>query len=263
MLLGIVVAFKEEVNDYLKRRKFRVAAREGELKLYQSRLETDVVIVQGGVGRQRCQQATKLLAEKFQPEFIIGAGFSAGVQQGLRPGDLFLCDRLLALEGPAALWQVDDAKEQTIERETLEDKFFNDAGEDRPRYTVGACLSVPEFVSGSSMKAWIGATYPVSIIDMESFWVSETARELGVPHAIVRSVLDPVEQTLPPFIGGAVENEDRRSWTSAAKYIVSKPGEVPKLVHLASQAKVARSSLCEFLAALKTEDEAPRNAAAG
>ena len=263
MLLGIVVAFKEEVNDYLKRLKFRVTAQESGLKLYQSPREPDVVIVQGGVGRHRAQQATRLLAENFEPEFIIGAGFSGGVQQGLSPGDLFLCNRLLSLEGPAALWTADDAEEQPLDYAILEDRFIKDDSGNRPRYVLGGCLSVPEFVSGSSMKAWIGATFPVSIIDMESYWVSETARELGVPHAIVRSVLDPVQQTLPPFVGAAVDNEDRRSWTSAAKYIASKPGELPRLVHLASQVRVARSSLCEFLAELKTQNDTPRDATAG
>ena len=59
---------------------------------------------------------------------------------------------------------------------------------------MGACLTVPQFISNSSMKAWLGRTFEVRLIDMESYWVNEAARGAGVPQLSVKVMLDPVER---------------------------------------------------------------------
>ena len=100
---------------------------------------------------------------------------------------------------------------------------------------------------GSVRSVSFSPDVPVSIIDMESYWVSETAASYGIPHMVVRSVLDPVGQTLPAFIEEAVSEDSGSNWARAVKYAVAKPMETPKLLQLAGQAKVARASLAEFL----------------
>jgi len=104
------------------------------------------------------------------------------------------------------------------------------------------------------MKAWIGATFPVGIIDMESYWVSEVAVAHGIRHMIVRSVLDPLEQTLPAFVGKAVDDESKRRWTHAVRYLATNPTHMPRLVRLAMQTRVARASLGRFLGGLAPSD---------
>ena len=248
---AIVAAFREEVRDYLKRGKFRVADRDDSLRFYyQSRLVPEVVVVEGGPGRQRAVDATEQLIERYNPDFIISAGFAGSVLEGINTGDLFICDRLLSIEGPAPFWRSDSVQERSPGDVNMVVDLKEDANDPHQKHSTCGCMSVPELVSGSSMKEWIGATFPVSIIDMESYWVSETAAANGIPHVVVRSVLDPLEQTLPAFVGKAMDDKGNRSWSRVVKYIVKKPTEVPELVRLARQTRVARASLGGFLARL-------------
>ena len=251
-MLGIISAFEEEVKDYLKRRDFRVVAKEDRLRFHQSTSEPEVVVVTGSVGRLQAEMATTLLTQRYRPDRIVSAGFAGGVKAGLSPGDLFVCDRILSIEGPAAFWTAQDAKVSSEGQFAGLDDLIPSPSSFDQQYAICGCLSVPYFISSITMKAWIGANFPVTIIDMESYWVSEAAAASGVPNVVVRSVLDPMEQVLPDFVGDAVEDGSRPGWERAVKHIVSKPAETPKLFRLANQVKVAGESLGKFLAGLAT-----------
>ena len=250
-MLAIIAAFKEEVNEYLKRGDFRVVARHESLRFYQRPTDSSLVLVEGAVGRQRAEEATRQVIERYGPDFIVSAGFAGGVHPDVRLGDLFICDRLIAVEGPAALWRLDTLKERPpMDLSHLE--RLTDGEHAYQEYARCGCLSVSEFVPSSSMKAWIGTTFGVSIIDMESYWVSKIAVAHDIPHLVVRSVLDTAKETLPAFVGDTVRGEIVRRWVRAVKYMVSRPTEAPSLIRLATQVKVAGKSLSDFLAALDT-----------
>ena len=236
-----------------------MAQRHEYLVFYESALKPDVVVVEGGVGRQRAEEATRLAIERYRPLYIVNAGFAGGVKAELKAGDLLLCDRLFSLEGPATFWQADSASERSLQELDAADYLIGSAEDGHQRdYSTCGCLSVPELASGAQMKAWIGATFPVSIIDMESYWVSETAAAHGIRHMVVRSVLDPLGQTLPAFIGKAVDDEANRHWTRAIKYTAQNPTHLPRLISLAWQTKLASTSLGLFLGTLTSSGPSPQ-----
>ena len=223
-MLAIIAAFHQEVGDYLKSHRFSVAERHDYLRLYQSDMKPDVVVIEGGVGREKAEEATRLSIESYRPDYIVSAGFAGGARQGVKAGDLFLCDRLFSLQGPAPFWQPGSANERSMEELDAADDLVDGRDGAREDYSVGGCMSVPDLASGAQMKAWIGATFPVGIIDMESYWVSETAAAHGIRHMVVRSVLDPLEQTLPAFVGKAVDDEARRRWDPCRQISRDEPG---------------------------------------
>ena len=249
-MLAVVAAFKEEINDYLKAGGFRVAERSEFIRFYRSSEVTNVVVAVGGVGKQRAQAAAKQLIESYSPECVISVGFAGGVQSGLKPGDLFVCDKLMSIEGPAAFWRVDNSQELPPLPVTSLDMLAWDAEESRQKYAYCGCLTIPQFASSSSIKAWLGNVFPVSIIDMESYWVAETAISHSIPHAVIRAVLDPVDETLPPFITETVGDGGVRTWERALKYVVTKPTRTPKLISLAVRVKAAGASLSDLLSDL-------------
>jgi len=65
-------------------------------------------------------------------------------------------------------------------------------------------------------------------------------------------VLDPLEQTLPPFVGKAVGDAKFRGWARALRYLARRPAEARHLGSLVSQVRVARASLDRFLDRLTT-----------
>jgi hypothetical protein len=122
-------------------------------------------------------------------------------------------------------------------------------------FSFGGCLSVGVFIGSSTLKDWIGSNFPVSIIDMESYWVSQLAAAHDIPHVVLRSVLDPMEETLPQFVGDAAVSESVRTWLPALKYMISRPMEAPHLLNLARQTKKARASLSALLRSITSDQK--------
>jgi adenosylhomocysteine nucleosidase len=212
-----------------------------------------MVVVDGAFARESAQEATRRVIERYRPSAIISPGFSGGARIGLKPGDLFLCDRLLCVEGPAAFWRLGTVQELSTGSEaiSLAGRGLDDAGQ---RYTSGTCITVPQLASASSMKRWIGYTFGASVIDMEGFWVSKVAAERDTPVLVVRSVFDPMEQTLPGFIGETLDSQGPQMLGRAIKYVAGHPYEAPKLLRLAAQSRAARASLSDFLLKLTKRD---------
>ena len=246
-MIAIFAAFKEEIRDYLKAGRFRVVEREGSFLFYLSELRPRIVVVEGGFGNERAAEAVRTAIERYNPETIVSAGFAGAVRNDLVAGDLILCERLLCLEGPAALWGRESPRERLSKDDGLLRRLI---GTDSHTIRSGGCLTVPQLVSSRSMKEWIGRTYPVSLVDMESFWAGEAASEAKLPFVAVRAVLDPIDQTLPPFVGRSADNPDGLLWLRALRYLTTRPAEAPQLLRLRSQSRVARASLAGFLSAL-------------
>ena len=245
-MIAICVAFRDEVKDYLKAGRFKVAARDGYLRFHQSKDLPGIVVIEGGFGNERAREAVVAAVERYGPEAIVSAGFAGAVKEGIEPGDLYICERLLCLEGSAALWGAEGTKEgRPLDTRVLRKLIRAES----QAFRSGGCLTVPQLVSGGAMKDWIGKTYPVSLIDMESYWASEAAREASVPFLAVRAVLDPLDQTLPPFVARATENPGR-VWLEAVRYLFTRPSDAPQLLRLRSQSRAARAALAGFLSRL-------------
>ena len=244
-MLAIIAAFKDELSGYLKRGQFQVTGQDNGFRIYESEQVPDVVVSEGGIGKEGSQASARLAAERFKPDMMISAGFAGGASEGMRPGEVFICDRLVAVDGPPFLW----GKDEVFESSSLEmvHRFEQAKLGDRTEYQVGACLTVPQFVSNRSMKAWLGSTFNVSLIDMESYWIGQVAGSFDIPFITVRAVLDPVDQSVPRFIGETVDKGAAVRTLRAMAHLVLSPADAPGLIRLYSQVRVARASLTRFL----------------
>ncbi|MCH7800982.1 MAG: hypothetical protein IIC24_05485, partial [Chloroflexi bacterium] len=244
-MLAIVAAFKDEVSGYLKRGQFQVTRQDNGFRIYESEQVPEVVISEGGIGKDRSQESARLTVERFKPDMMVSAGFAGGASEGLRSGEVFICDRLVAVDGPPYLWGKMDEVFESSGVEMVK-RFRQAILGDSVGYQVGACLTVPQFVSNRSMKAWLGNAFNVNLIDMESYWVSEVAGSFGIPCLTIRVVLDPVDQSVPRFIGEIVDKGTTARALRAVAHLVMNPADVPRLIRLSRQVRVARASLTRF-----------------
>ena len=245
-MILVIAAMKEELAEYIARGRFCVLECSEKVTLYQSTYRRDVVIALTGVGRKRAEDATALAVMRLEPDLAISTGFAGAAQPGLETGELVLCDTVMAVEGPADCWAGSATPAKPAGDAGLRERVATDIRESGARCFRGGCLSVPEIVLNSSAKRRIGVDYKVSIVDMESYWVSRIAAEHRVPCLVLRSVLDTVEQSLPSFVGSMPANGSR-SRRSVLGQALARPGELPGLVRLARQARVARASLARAL----------------
>ena len=245
-MILVVAAMKEELAEYLDRGRFFVLDRSEQVALFQSMYRRDVVVVVTGIGRKRAEDATGVAIMRLAPDLVISTGFAGAVRPGLETGELVLCDTVLSVEGPADSWAGSATPALPAGDAGLRERVSTGIQESGERCSSGGCLSVPEIVLNGPDKRRIGVDYKVSIVDMESYWVSRIAAEHRVPCLVLRSVLDTVEQSLPSFVGSMPANGSR-SRRSVLGQALARPGELPGLVRLARQARVARASLARAL----------------
>lgn len=252
-MMAIVVALRDEVASNLAKGRFKLTSQEDGTRLYRSGTYGDVAFVEGGIGRERIEKATRQAVEILRPNLIISAGFAGAVKRDLKTGDLLVCDRVWSVDGPQGGWLPESAQARSPDDEAVLDRLVTGL---EGQFARGGCLSVPHVIHESSVKRWIGTSFPVSIIDMESFWVSRTAAQYGIAHMVVRAVLDPLDQSLPSFVGEAAANGGGGRWARAMRYALERPSQVGGLVRLAAQVRTARASLAAFLGGIISAEPA-------
>ena len=249
-MIAVVAALKEEMAGYLASGLYREAGRDGDVRWFESASSRHVAVVLGGIGREAIESAAGLALSRYEPELLVSAGFAGGVRPEMRPGALVVCDKLWSVVGPPETWSTESAQVAETKSELVQELGTSGA-------VRGECLTVPQVVTGSAMKAWIGGHFPVAIIDMEGYWVSLAAAGAGVPMIAVKSVVDPVEQTLPRVASIAGRHGAGR-WAAALGSILASPRQLRGLLRLASQAKAARESLARCLEAIESRPAAVR-----
>ena len=186
---------------------------------------------------------------QFAVDFVVSAGFAAGSRRGQSAGNIVICDRVVVVDGPPYTWGSGNRSEIETDpamiRNLLTEMQAHEHG-----YDVGSCITVPQFISNSAMKSWIGATFNVSTIDMESFWVAEAARTLKVRWLPIRAVLDPLEQDLSRLVGESLNDSPLRRVGRSVSHLAANPWETPGLLKLAGQVRTASRALAEFLTRL-------------
>ena len=250
-MLAVIAAFRQEVAGFLKTGSFQETSREGGLRFYTSESLPNVVVSEGGFARESARESVREVVRRFSPTLIVSAGFAGGAKPGQRAGRVVVCDRVIALEGPAYTWKRGIEREMELstpllaglrEKMSLDDRYRPARG-----YEIGSCVTVPQFIANSSMKEWLGSAFDASTIDMESYWIAEAAGEMRAPFLAVRAVLDTVDQDVSPIVGRALEQGVAGSSLRSVRHLVSSPFDVFGLLALWRQVKTARKSLGDFL----------------
>ena len=249
MALAIIAAFRREIGGFLRRGGFREVGRADGLRFHRSESAPDVVVIEGGLARDGARAGARAAASRFGAEMIVSAGFAAGAKAGQRSGGALICDRLIALEGPAFTWSRDSTLEIRPDPALLNRALARMGASERGCET-GGCVTVPQFVANAPMKAWLGRAFDASALDMESYWVAESAADARLPWIAVRAILDPVEQDVSRFVGDTLRDGRIARGVRAVRHLSSRPSDAPGLVKLSRQVKRCASALADALTRL-------------
>ncbi|MCS5661701.1 MAG: hypothetical protein NZ842_14995, partial [Dehalococcoidia bacterium] len=69
----------------------------------------DIVVVSGAIGENSYEAALNLV-RNYSPDFVISVGFAASLRDEVPIGTVVLCEKLMSLSGPMALWSNESAK---------------------------------------------------------------------------------------------------------------------------------------------------------
>ena len=142
-------------------------------------------VVVSGPGPDRAREA--LAALDPPPTAVLATGIAGGLISGLGAGSLVLADRLLA--SPEA---------HPLEPEASLSAWVGEAlAHGSIRYRSGANLSVATELSSRAQKESAAAASGAVIVQMEDHAWAEAVADAGWSFASLRSVLDPVDRTVP------------------------------------------------------------------
>jgi len=229
-LLTIIASMERELAGL--RRELRPYQTAGE----HQQLELKVV----GVGEaQAGQSVTSLVSQRRlsadtlseSEQGILLLGFAGGVEPSLAPGVLAISPSYHQDAGSNSLEPDPEMWRQAVEAAT-------DAG---LPFDQRKSLTVDRPVSTLADKGALFRRYQVGTVNMEDYPVAVAARDAGVPFLAVRAVLDPANQSLPPYVLAM-----SRSPVKAVLGTAVRPWRITPVLHLARHMRLAQNALTRF-----------------
>ena len=190
-----------------------------------------------------------------RPDRLLLLGFGGAVDPALACGDLVLSGRYhLDLDMPEGV-----GKDFFEPDSSMLEQAASAASASGLAWRGVESLTGSRPVATGEEKAAIHRRHsvgPVSVglINMEDYWVAEFAARANIPFLAVRAVIDTAGQAIPSYALGLQE----RRWNALAS-AATRPWQLPNLVRLASNLRVAQRSLRRFAEAfLQNQDRLDR-----
>ena len=204
-----------------------------------------------GIGKSQSQAGVREILNAGSggpPRQLLMLGFAGAVDQDLKTGDLVLSNRY-HVESPGEEFLMPDPKMR-------QNGMLAAANAGLAMHHVDS-LTVDQIVSTPAAKAALAEEHQVGIVEMEDYWLSAAAQEARVPFVSARAVLDTAQQSLPSYLPGLSQGR-----AADVLRAVAAPWQVPALVGLAYQSRIARLTLSRFAASFIRQWEIERSALA-
>lgn len=218
--VGLVVALPSESRTWC-RRAVRVGA--------QQAIGDQALLAVSGVGEQRAAQAAQWLVDAGVSG-LVSWGCAAGLAPGLATGALCLPDAVVTPDGEH--WTTDAAWRQLLSTALGE------------RAASGGSLAhASQVVASSTAKRTLAAQTGGAVADMESAAIARVAHRHALPWLVVRSVVDPLEWSLPALVTDHLDDHGRVPLAPLLRGLLRRPADVWTLVQLARGFRASMASL--------------------
>jgi adenosylhomocysteine nucleosidase len=171
---------------------------------------------------------------------ILSFGIAGGLDPALRPGALLLADGIIAGD---ERWPVNAAWRARLVARLSGGLAGNLAGTDAP-------------VLSPAAKRALAAT-GARAVDMESHVAARLAAAHGLPFTALRVVCDPAERAIPPAAVAGMREDGGTNLGAILRAILRAPGQLPAMIGLAGDARVAFATLERCRRALASELQPP------
>ncbi|MCT8557255.1 5'-methylthioadenosine/S-adenosylhomocysteine nucleosidase [Glaesserella parasuis] len=197
MKIGIIGAMEQEVEillSYMAEPKLTEIAG---CKIYEGKINnTDIALLQSGIGKTAAAMGTALLLQLTKPEMVINTGSAGGLDANLNVGDIVISTEVRhhdvdvtafgyekgQLPANPAAFMANEQLAQIAIKET-EKAGFNAVS--------GLICSGDLFVNGNDMIARIRNDFPsVKAVEMEAASIAQVCHAFQVPFVVVRAISD-------------------------------------------------------------------------
>lgn len=186
-------------------------------------------VAYAGAGFDNAAAAAQLLADKGI-HCLISWGCAAGLAAGIKPGDLLLASQI---DNGTRQFDTDSQLSASL-RQSLPTNINVHAGK---------LYSCNRLVSSSLEKQRIHQQTQAMGLDMESAAIADVAFRANLPVMVVRSIADPVGQTLPQAVIQALNSQGQVELPKLLRYLLWHPFEVKALIQLGLHFNAAQKTL--------------------
>jgi len=190
------------------------------------------VAIGGGTASGAGVAANRLIAQGCNA--LISFGLAGGLDPALRPGAIIIPSAVIAGGG-------NHATDPHLSRMLHGEVVTADAVHVTPHLLLGADAIVADAAEKHRLHQQTGA----AAVDLESAAVARVAAAHGLPFAVLRAICDPAERSLPPAALVALDTGGAIAVWRVLASIARRPGQLPALFALASDAAAAKRSLVE------------------
>ena len=196
---GIIAAMKEEMQEIEKIMTEKEKQKIYELDFIKGKINnTDVVLVEAGVGKVNAARTTQILIDNFQVDAIINVGSAGSSNDELEIGDIVIGNKIVQhdfditafghpkgyisnvgqyIESDRTLIK---KMEQTISK--LQDNGF--------KIKIGTIATGDIFCTELKMKEKIRTKFNSDAIEMEGAAIAQVCKLDNIPFLVIRSISD-------------------------------------------------------------------------
>ena len=182
-------------------------------------------VIGGGAGAGLTSALERAVADGARA--IISFGIAGGLDPSLAPG---ACIVGSAATVGVARWPTDAGWTKKLMTALPGAILADVAGVDHP-------------VASVAHKRLLRAAGGAAAVDMESHRTARVAAAHGLPFAILRIVCDPANRALPPAALVGMRNDGTSDVGAVLRALIGAPGQIPELIRLALDARVAFAHL--------------------
>ncbi len=203
-MIVVFYAFSREVGRLKGRLKNCAPLNLKGLKGFRVRTENgEVAFIATGIGMRRAREIARHTFSMLpQTGFVIGAGVAGALSAGLRAGDIVIADRVIKAREdtahPEQVWPIEPQTVGDCER-ALRTR--------RLEFSTGGILTSPRVIPNASGKTIAKKESGAIAVDMESAAIALETTARGIPLAIVRTVMDSLEDEI---FGAEIADEQGR-----------------------------------------------------
>lgn len=208
--IGIICAMAIELEDLANNLKDKQVVSQSGYDFYLGRFgDTEVVLVQCGVGLVNAARGTQMMIDKFQPSVIINSGIAGGTGDGLHIGDIVISSDLIQHDFDASpfgyvkgyqctgkggdkptIYTADAAVVETLKNAAEQAAHELADAEYKRTVHIGRIVSGDQFIANVEKKTELRELFGATAAEMEGSAIAQAASYSGVPFAVLRVISD-------------------------------------------------------------------------
>ena len=226
LMIAVTFALPAESSEFLRRLRNKSSADRNGISIVRGTIgDRSIEVMHTGVGENICRERIAKFLKNQQFDFFISAGFAGALTNDLEVGDLLIAKNF----------------------STLDVKHAQSSLSDVPIHAVNM-LTVPALIDSREERERIAGESGASAVDMETQSIAHACATHGIPLLALRVITDTPTQPLPAPPGILFDVQQQRTQVAVlAKFFLTRPSRLPRLIQFARRIAAARKTLANAL----------------